>query len=57
MSLNKMTVRRFEQLVAASPFTVEAFEAVPIRRMKRFHNRLTREFFTSVVRCKLRRPL
>jgi SAM-dependent methyltransferase len=56
LALNKMTVRRFERLLASSPFEVDFLEIVPVRRLKRFHNRLTREFFTSVVRCKLRRP-
>jgi SAM-dependent methyltransferase len=51
--LNKMTVRRFERLIAASPFRAEDFEAVPIKRLRRFANRLTREFTTSVVRCRL----
>jgi SAM-dependent methyltransferase len=53
--LNKMTVRRFERLVAASEFDVERLDVVPIRRVARFHNRLTREFFTSVVRTRLRK--
>jgi hypothetical protein len=53
--LNKMTVRRFERLVAESAFKLEIFDAVPIRRLARFHNRLTREFFTSVVRARLRK--
>jgi SAM-dependent methyltransferase len=57
IGLNQMTVRRFERLIKASPFEVEFLQAVPVRRVKRFHNRLTREFFTSIVRCKLRRPL
>jgi SAM-dependent methyltransferase len=56
IGLNQMTVRRFERLIAAAPFEVEFLKIVPVRRLKRFHNRLTREFFTSVVRCKLRRP-
>jgi SAM-dependent methyltransferase len=56
IGLNQMTVRRFERLIAASPFKTEFLETVPVRRLKRFHNRMTREFFTSVVRCKLRRP-
>jgi SAM-dependent methyltransferase len=51
--LNKMTVRRFEQLVAASPFRFERFEAVPIARLRWFAGRLTREVTTSVVRCRL----
>jgi SAM-dependent methyltransferase len=51
--LNQMTVRRFERLVDRSPFKLEHFEAVPIRRLRLFHNRLTREFLTAVVRCRL----
>jgi SAM-dependent methyltransferase len=51
--LNQMTIRRFERLVDCSPFTLEHFEAVPIRHFKLLHNRLTREFLTSVVRCHL----
>jgi SAM-dependent methyltransferase len=54
--LNRMTVRWFERLVAESPFEVEVLQAKPIRRVARFHNRLTREFFTSLVRARLRRP-
>ena len=51
--LNQMTVRRFERLVARSDFRIVNFEAVPIRRFRRLHHRLTREFLTSVVRCTL----
>jgi len=51
--LNQMTIRRFEKLIAASDFDVEAFEAVPIRIVRRLWNRWTREFFTSVVRATL----
>jgi 2-polyprenyl-3-methyl-5-hydroxy-6-metoxy-1,4-benzoquinol methylase len=51
--LNKMTVRRFEQLVADSPFRFSYYDPRPIRKVRRFYNRLTREFFTSVVRCTL----
>lgn len=51
--LNQMTIRRFERLVAASDFEFESFEAVPIRKLRRLHNRLTREFFSSIVRCRL----
>jgi SAM-dependent methyltransferase len=55
--LNKMTIRRFRRLVLESPFTFESFEAVPIRRLARFHNALTREFTTAIVRCVLvKRP-
>jgi hypothetical protein len=48
-----MTISRFEQLVAESDFEFETFEAVPIRKLRRLHNRLTREFFSSIVRCRL----
>jgi SAM-dependent methyltransferase len=51
--LNQMTIARFEKLVKKSPFAVESLETVPIRRLRRFHTRLTREFTTSIVRCKL----
>ncbi len=51
--LNQMTIRRFEHLVAASPFRFEFFEPVPIRVARPLHCRLTREWFTSVIRCKL----
>ncbi len=51
--LNQMTIRRFERLVEASPFRFAEFECVPIRRLKRLHNRWTREWTTSVVRCRL----
>ncbi|HEX7997653.1 MAG TPA: class I SAM-dependent methyltransferase [Pyrinomonadaceae bacterium] len=51
--LNQMTISRFEQLVAESDFEFETFEAVPIRKLRRLHNRLTREFFSSIVRCRL----
>ncbi|MEO8520035.1 MAG: methyltransferase domain-containing protein [Acidobacteriota bacterium] len=51
--LNRMTIRRFEELIARSPFRFATFEAVPIRRLRPLANRLTREFTTAVVRCKL----
>jgi SAM-dependent methyltransferase len=53
--LNGMTIKRFLRLAAESPFEIEHLELVPIRRLSGFHNRLTREFFTSIVRCRLRR--
>jgi len=53
--LNQMTIRRFEQLVAASDFEFEDFNCVPIRKLKWLANPLTREFTTALVRCKLRR--
>jgi SAM-dependent methyltransferase len=51
--LNQMTIRRFERLVKTSPFHVDHLETVPIRSARIFHNRVTREFLTAVVRCKL----
>lgn len=51
--LNQMTIRRFQQLVAASPLRMTDFAALPIRAARLLHNRLTREFLTSVIRCKL----
>jgi SAM-dependent methyltransferase len=53
VGLNQMTIRRFRRLVDESPFRFAAFEAVPIRKVARFHNRFTREFTTSLVRCAL----
>ncbi len=52
--LNKMTIARFEQLVSESPLYFSDFELVPIRALRFFHNRFTREFLTSFVRCRLR---
>lgn len=54
--LNQMTIARFEQLVTATAFVVKSLETVPIRKLKIVHNRLTREFTTSIVRCKLVKP-
>lgn len=51
--LNQMTIRRFQALVGESEFRFEEFEAVPIRKIHRLANRLTREFTTAIVRCKL----
>ena len=52
--LNQMTIRRFRRLVADSPLAFETFEAVPIRRLRALATPLTREFFTSYVRCRLK---
>jgi SAM-dependent methyltransferase len=54
--LNRMTIGRFEKLVAASKFTLAELEAVPVRKLRPVHNRLTREFTTALVRCRLVRP-
>jgi SAM-dependent methyltransferase len=51
--LNQMTIAKFEDLVADSPLKFASLELVPIRKLRRFHNRLTREFTTGVVRCRL----
>jgi SAM-dependent methyltransferase len=54
--LNGMTIARFERLLKDIPFMVESLETKPIRKLRLMHNRLTREFTTSVVRCKLTKP-
>jgi SAM-dependent methyltransferase len=51
--LNQMTIRRFERLVKESPLQMTEFAAIPIRPLRLLHNRLTREYFTSIVRCKM----
>jgi SAM-dependent methyltransferase len=51
--LNQMTIARFEKLVADSPFRFASLELVPIRKLRHFHNRFTREFTTAIVRCRL----
>jgi|SRR5208283_1707128 len=51
--LNKMTIAKFEELVEDSPLRLVCFELIPIKKLRRFHNRFTREFTTSVVRCRL----
>jgi len=51
--LNRMTVGRFEELVRASKFTQASITPVPIRKLRLFHNPLTREFTTAVVKCQL----
>jgi SAM-dependent methyltransferase len=51
--LNKITIRRFEQIVAASPFRFERFEAKPIRGLRVLARWPWREFGTAIVRCTL----
>jgi len=51
--LNQLTLRRFKRIVAQSDFEFQSFEPIPIRRLKPLANRLTREFTTSVVKCRL----
>ena len=55
--LNQMTIARFERLIGESPFQFTKFEPVPIRKLRPIHNRLTREFTSAIVRCRLvKRP-
>jgi SAM-dependent methyltransferase len=51
--LNQMTIAKFEELIAGSPLKFASLELVPIKKLRRFHNRFTREFTTAVVRCRL----
>lgn len=51
--LNKMTVGRFERLVAESPFRFERCEIRPIRGYRWLSAPILREFGTSVVICTL----
>ncbi len=51
--LNQLTIKRFEQIVAASPLQMEWLETVPIRGISLLKSRLLREFGSSIVRCKL----
>ena len=51
--LNRMTIRRFEELVKSSAFKFATLELVPIRKLRLFHNRWTQEFTTALVRCRL----
>lgn len=51
--LNQMTIKRFLRTINESEFQFESFEAVPIRRLRPFANRLTREFTTALIKCKL----
>lgn len=51
--LNRMTIARFERIVAESPFELERLELVPIRGLRWAANRFTREATTATVRCRL----
>ena len=51
--LNQMTIARFEKLVEGSPFKFATLEPVPIKKLRHFHNRVTREFTSAIVRCHL----
>ena len=52
--LNQMTIGKFEGLVKNSDFEVTMLETVPIKRLQRLHNRITREATTAIVRCCLK---
>jgi hypothetical protein len=52
-----MTIRGFESILKRNQFTVERLELVPISRLKPLHHRITREFLTAIVRCRLSKPL
>lgn len=51
--LNQMTIARFEKLITDSPLRLTRLELIPINRFRAVHNRLTREFTTAIVRCRL----
>lgn len=51
--LNQLTISRFEQIVAKSPFRFEWLETVPIKGIPFFKSKLLREIGSSIVRCKL----
>jgi SAM-dependent methyltransferase len=55
--LNQMTIRRFRRIVASSRFNLDGLQAIPIHAARFLHNRITQEFLTSVVRCKLSLPI
>lgn len=55
--LNQMTIRRFRRIVEHSPFNLDSLETIPIRAARFLHNRMTQEFLTSVVRCRLSLPV
>jgi len=52
--LNQITIAKFENIVATSPFEIEWLEPVPIRGISIFRNKLLRELGSSIVRCKLK---
>jgi SAM-dependent methyltransferase len=53
--LNRMTIKRFERIVADSPFALESLEMVPIRPLRFLHSKWTREWTTAIVRARLRK--
>jgi SAM-dependent methyltransferase len=53
--LNQMTISRFKKIISQSPFHLISLELVPIRKLRRFHNVVTQEFTTAIVRCRLQK--
>ena len=53
--LNRITIREFGRIVGATSLRILEFKPVPIRRMRWLHNRITREFTTAIVKCRLGR--
>ncbi len=51
--LNQITIAKFLKMVASSPFELSYLKLHPIGPLRLFHNRWTREWFTSVVDCVL----
>jgi len=51
--LNRISIRKFVTFVQQSGFRFEFFRTVPIRALAWAHSRITREFTTSIVECKL----
>jgi SAM-dependent methyltransferase len=51
--LNQITIKRFIELIEKSAFKIARIEPVPIKKLRFFHNRFTREFTTAIVRCRL----
>jgi len=52
--LNQITIKKFKNFVETSPFRFSEFELTPIRPLRWIHNRLTREFTTSLIHAKLK---
>lgn len=53
--LNRMTIRRFLKMVQRRSFKENHIKLVSIRRLSLLHNRLTQEFTTSTIRCRLKK--
>jgi len=49
--LNQMSIRKFERIISKSNLKIQTIKAIPIRKVRCLHCRLTREFLTSVVQA------